>query len=85
MSMIFSAVAVLIVAQTANAHVSPFAKGMYCLNVRGFYFLASTASDNHQGVNGGDINAYEAVNPVYQMSYNDYWSATCSIIPPNFN
>lgn len=85
MSMIFSAVAVLIVAQTANAHVSPFAKGMYCLNVRAFYFPASAASDNHQGVNGGDINAYEAVNPVYQMSYNDYWSTSFPTIQPNFH
>jgi hypothetical protein len=49
-----------------NAHLAAFHKGMYCLN----------------GTQNGNINfnSNEMVSPLYQLSFNEWWCESKSII-----
>ncbi|PPR05141.1 hypothetical protein CVT26_012227 [Gymnopilus dilepis] len=54
----------------ANAHLAPFAKGMYCAN----------GPQNNQ-----DLNSYAIVSPLWQLQFGDWWfhhNNGCDQYPP---
>ncbi|KAK0210072.1 hypothetical protein DFS33DRAFT_1401973 [Desarmillaria ectypa] len=64
--------AALFLAQAVQGHVAPFHPSMWCFS----------------GTSGSNINAQEAVNPVYQMGYSGYWmhaNTGCLSQPPADN
>ncbi|PBK92162.1 hypothetical protein ARMGADRAFT_1013399 [Armillaria gallica] len=64
--------AALVLAQAVRGHVAPFHPSMWCFS----------------GVSGSNINAQEAVNPVYQLGYSGYWmhaNTGCLSQPPADN
>ncbi|SJL05082.1 uncharacterized protein ARMOST_08454 [Armillaria ostoyae] len=64
--------AALVFAQAVRGHVAPFHPSMWCFS----------------GTSGSNINAQEAVNPVYQLGYSGYWmhaNTGCLSQPPADN
>ncbi|KAK0186079.1 hypothetical protein F5146DRAFT_936667 [Armillaria mellea] len=64
--------AALVLAQAVRGHVAPFHPSMWCFS----------------GTSGSNINAQEAVNPVYQLGYSGYWmhaNTGCLSQPPADN
>ncbi|KAF9005326.1 hypothetical protein BDZ89DRAFT_598361 [Hymenopellis radicata] len=62
--------AAVLFAPFVQAHVAPFHPSMWCFN----------------GLSGDDINAEEAVNPVYQLPFSSYWmhaNTGCLDHPPD--
>ncbi|KAK0229184.1 hypothetical protein EDD85DRAFT_1026714 [Armillaria nabsnona] len=64
--------AALVLAQAVRGHVAPFHPSMWCFS----------------GTSGSNINAQEAVNPVYQLGFSGYWmhaNTGCLSQPPADN
>ncbi|KAF8913300.1 hypothetical protein CPB85DRAFT_1434153 [Mucidula mucida] len=62
--------AAVLFAPLVKAHVAPFHPSMWCFN----------------GISGDDINAEEAVNPLYQLPFSSYWmhaNTGCLDHPPD--
>jgi hypothetical protein len=62
----------------AYAHMAPFTKGMYCLNVRHHavvFAFATRLTVSLQGTDGtNDQNTNDIVNPLYNLTKADWWS-----------